>query len=294
MKLKNYNLDKHERRTIASPGLCIYCCRSLAPNELTDEHIIPYALGHNTLIFKKASCKTCARIIQPYEQSVLRKQLGNFRLQVDAPSRTKKKGRPDVRDIQFIEVDDEATFVRDLGVRTFKIDDAPLTLNLWLLPEARILREDASPGDDQGRPWSYNEPRAYEICREVAEETGAINVAMKTGDMSRNDFLRFLAKTAHAYAVGELGIDGFKPVLNDIILNEDDDISRYVGGTSPQEGREDSVADTVFLSIGSADNIVAVMVQFYLALQTPAYAVVIGEKNGNTEARIKAMIERYE
>lgn len=91
MNLKEFDLDRYEKRVVASPGLCIYCGQALPSDELTDEHVIPYALGHNTLVFQKSSCKPCAAIIQRYEQEVLKKQLGTFRLQVDAPSRTKRK-----------------------------------------------------------------------------------------------------------------------------------------------------------------------------------------------------------
>jgi hypothetical protein len=41
-----------------------------------------------------------------------------------------------------------------------------------------------------------------------------------------------LAKIAHSYAVAELGIDGFKPFLNKIILGANiHHLSHYVGGT---------------------------------------------------------------
>ena len=79
-------------------------------------------------------------IIQRYEQEVLKKQLGTFRLQVDAPSRTKRKDRPTNVELPFVEVDDRRAFVRDLGSRSFSFNDAPLILNLWQLPEPRLFR----------------------------------------------------------------------------------------------------------------------------------------------------------
>lgn len=94
-----------------------------------------------------------------------------------------------------------------------------MALNLRQLPEARITLGDTGSDNDRGRPWSYVEACAYEINRKIAEETGEANVAMKLGDVNRNHFLRFLAKTAHAFAVAELGKDGFEPFMNDIILN---------------------------------------------------------------------------
>lgn len=294
MKLKSYDLDHYEQRSIASPGICIYCTEPLPPNELTDEHVIPFALGHNTLVFKKASCKPCAEIIQRYEQDVLSKQLGNFRLQVDAPSRTKRKNRPTTIEIPFVEVDDYGTPIRELGVRSFAVDDAPLVLNLWWLPEPRLIRDSGSSRDDAGGPWSFTEPRANEINRKVAEETGVNHVAMKVGEVNRSHFLRFLAKTAHAYAVAELGMDGFTPFLNDIIRNKAHDLSQYVGGTLPLSDDKIGPAGTVVMSIGGKDDLVAVLFQVYPSLKSPAYAIIVGERNANTDARIEAMRIHYD
>nr|WP_242154360.1 HNH endonuclease [Sphingomonas sp. BAUL-RG-20F-R05-02] len=290
-----FNLDRYEKRVIVSPGLCIYCVRVLPPDELTDEHVIPYALGHNTLVFHKSSCKTCAAIIQRYEQEVLKKQLGTFRLQVDAPSRTKAKDRPTSVELPFAEVDDQGVFLRDLGTRSFRLGDAPLALSLWQLPEPRLFSDDADDGGDNGRPWSYVEmPAASRIIDEVRDETGARHVAMKIGEVNRSHFLRFLAKTAHAFAVAELGIDGFNPCLTDIILDREDEMSDYVGGTFPSTDGPIPPEITTILAIGGVGDLVAVRIQFYHVLGSPAYAVVVGRENENTAARIADMIERYD
>lgn len=294
MKLKEYDLDKHEQRSIPTLGLCIYCGLTLPPEELTDEHVIPYALGHNTLIFRKASCKACANIIQRYEQEVLKKQWGTFRLQIDAPSRTKRKYRAKSVDLAFIEVDDYGKPIRDLGTRSFSLDDAPLTLSLWQLPEPNIILPDNERSASGGRPWfKTDEDLVHKINRQVATETGSNHVAMKIAEVNRSHFLRFLAKTAHAFVVAELGIEGFKPFLNDIILNRSDDLSNYVGGTFPPEPHEVDPANSTFMSIGGTDNFLAVRLQFWSALSTPAFAIVVGEPHENTEDRIQAMIARY-
>lgn len=280
MELWEYDLDKHEQQRIPTPGRCIYC---LGTENLTDEHIIPFALGGNTVIFEDAACKSCAERIQPYEQEVLRKQLGVFRIQVDAPSRTKPKNRPTHTSLHFLEVNDRGEVIRDLGERSYRIADAPLALNLWQLPEARMMRLNAEPGDDRGKPWTYcDEGTASKLARRVAEETGSLHVAVKVGAVNRDHFLRFLAKTAHAFAVSRLGLDGFQPFLTEAILNESHDLSKYVGGGPQDAPHEVDPATTTLLTLGQVadgpgNGLHAVRLQFYPQLGSPAYVVVVGD-----------------
>ena len=292
MKLSEYDLDKREGQRVPSPGRCIYC---LSTENLTDEHVIPFALGANTVIFQDASCKRCAETIQPYEQEVLRKQLGVFRAKVDAPSRTKPKHRPTHTDLHFIEVNELGDTIRDLGKRRYRIADVPLTLSLWQLPEARILGLDAEAADERGRAWTYcDTAAANELNRAVAEETKSRHVAVKVGEVNRNHFLRFLAKTAHAFAVSALGLDALRPVLKDLILNESHDLSKYVGGGPRAAPHEVDPATTVLLTLGQAEDgpgkgLVAVRLQFYPQLGSPAYVVIVGKPLENIEARAKGV-----
>ncbi|ESX63851.1 hypothetical protein X759_33195 [Mesorhizobium sp. LSHC420B00] len=285
MKLREYDLEKGQGRRIPSPGGCIYCRRvPIPPAKLTNEHVIPFAIGANAIVFLDGSCEECARTIQRYEQEVLLKQLGNFRRQIDAPSRTKPKKRPTHANVSFKEVDDRGQDLRHLGLRTIPIANLPLALSLWQLPEPRITRPSAIPGDDNGRPWYYCDDKetVQKLCREVAEETGSKNVAMEIGAVNRPHFLRFLAKTAHAYAVAELGLDVFEPTLTDIILNREDDISKYVGGYYGPPPPGSAPENLVNAHIGRAverpgKGLITVALQFYPSLGSPTYSVIVGK-----------------
>src|SRR3546814_12589159 len=98
MRLDVHELYKSENIRLPPPGQCIYCGNS--KSNLRHEHVIPYALAANTMILEKSCCETCQNVIQRYEQEVLKKQLGVFRTQVDAPSRSRKKeiGRASCRE----------------------------------------------------------------------------------------------------------------------------------------------------------------------------------------------------
>lgn len=286
MKLSEYDIDKHEGRRVPSPGRCIYC---IGTDDLTDEHIVPFALGAHSIVFRDASCKRCAETIQPYEQEVLLKQLGVFRAQVDAPTR-RPKSRARHADLRFVEVDGSGAAIRDLGTRTYLLEEVPLTLALWQLPEASILRPELEAEDGHGNPWAYcDRPVAQKLAQIVAAETGSQHVAVEVAKVRRDHFLRFLAKTAHAFAVAVLGLDSFRPFLTDIILCRSSDFSKYVGGGPQAAPHEVDPSTTTLLHVGQVDGgpaggLVAVRLQIYPQLGSPAYVVIVGEPKADVES----------
>ncbi|WP_428427305.1 HNH endonuclease [Pararhizobium sp.] len=279
MQLSEYDYGKYETHPkISSPGKCIYCYRVFPPEKLTDEHVIPYALGANTMIFLKSCCEECQGKINPYEQSVLKHQLGVFRAQVEAPSRN-KKDRPTDANIQFFEVDESMTLVRDLGHRIIPLADAPLMFNLWQSPPPRILEETVIR---PSKPWTFVEKEvAVPLCRKIADETGSLHVAMKVGDVNRLNYLRSLAKTAHAFTAAKVGLDAFEPCLSDIILNRSDDVDMYVGDIPGIGPFETHLAQTMQISLGGipdgpAEGYMVVRIQLYPSLGSPEHLIVVG------------------
>src|SRR5207244_10090080 len=65
VKLTEIDMGRHETQKAPSPGRCIYCGST---DELTDEHVVPFALAANSVIHLDASSTASAAIIQPYEQ----------------------------------------------------------------------------------------------------------------------------------------------------------------------------------------------------------------------------------
>ena len=139
MILLEYDVDKSLARRLPSPGKCI-CCGATGV-KLNEEHIIPFAIGKNAMILEGACCGKCQNIILPYEQSVLRHQLGVFRAMVEAPTRN-KKDRPKTIRLPLVEVDARGGAGRDFGTREIPIADGPLILNLWQSPPPTILGEE--------------------------------------------------------------------------------------------------------------------------------------------------------
>jgi hypothetical protein len=280
MKMQYFDLEKRDQKRISTIGRCIYCGGN--DGDLRDEHVIPYALAANTVIFEQASCETCQNIIQKYEQRVLRGQLGVFRAQIDAPTRN-KKNRLTHKTVRFCEVDDDGKVVRDLGEKQIPIGDAPLAFSVWELPPPGILEEQVDDTLRVGRPWTYVQRRAFAdaISRDLARESGSKNVAFKIDDINRDDFLRFLAKTAHAYAIYEVGAEAFRALAVDLILRRNDDLVRLIGGETEQSPNETHPATTSEFGIGRIINgpaagYTAVRIRLYPFLGTPAHIVIVG------------------
>lgn len=294
MRSSEFDLEAPRAIRRPSPNICIYCLS--ATSDLTDEHVIPFALAANTLILEKSCCKKCQHIIQPYEQDVLKKQLGNFRAQVCAPTRNPKSRPTEIR-FGFSEVDATGQIVRDLGSRMLPNAEAPITLNLWSSPPPRYGLPSDQIGKDVGQPWSYiDKPAAMLQCKVVASETGAVHVAMKLGEVNRENYLRFLAKTAHAYAAAQLGPDGFEPFLPDVILKRSDKMSVYVGDYAMVSPFEPNPAHTLQISLGEQEEgpamgCLLVRIQLYPFLDSPSHIIIVGRVTPMTRDRLSDAID---
>lgn len=281
MKLEVYELYKSEPIRLPSPGRCIYCGDRKAG--LRNEHVIPYALAANAMILEKACCETCQNIIQRYEQEVLKKQLGIFRAQVDAPSRTKRRNRINRVEVQFVEIDDNGLFIRDLGTRSIPVDELPLAIHLWQSPMPRRLRGPVTVSQEYGKPWSFADRKGMDtLCGKIREETGANHVAYKSGQVSRQHYLRSLAKTAHAFAAAQYGLDSFEPYLLDLILCRSDDLAEYVGDDPFDPPVEEAEGHTLQIFLGEPiggpeRGLIVARFQLYPSLRSPAHLVVVGK-----------------
>jgi hypothetical protein len=119
------------------------------------------------------------------------------------------------------------------------------------------------------------------LAGKVAKEAGAEHVALKVDEINREDFLRFLVKTAHAYAVFEQGLDAFRPLTTGLILSRDNDLAQYIGCSPINPEYESNPANMSELSVGvvkdgPAAGYTAVYIRLYPLLGTPPHAVVVG------------------
>ena len=282
MILREHDIDNTPARRLPSPGRCIYC--RAAGVKLNEEHVVPFAIGKNATILEGSCCAACQKIIQRYEQEVLKKQLGVFRAMVEAPTRN-KKDRPTSIKLPLVEHDGRGLSLRDLGDREIAIEDGPLILNLWQSPPPRILGERIEDADAEGRPWRYIEAsRADPILEAAAAEFGVAHVGFKLPDVNRLHYLRVIAKTAHAFVAAELGPDAFQPFLTDLILDRSDEAAEFVGDMAGVASLEGATGHSFKITmgetpaaLGSAAGLIVVFMQFWADLGSPPHLVVVGK-----------------
>lgn len=309
MKIDEVDLEDYARAQLPSPGRCIYCLD--LEMKRTEERVIPYALGADVISILDASCNECQKIISRYEQGFLSKQIGPFRGAIGAPSRTREKKKKLTKRhthmrLTFTEIDWSGKHIRDLGYRLIPFAEAPLVLPLWTSPAPTILGLPAKAGSEMGESWTYQQKdRLDALAEKVGSEKGALIVKTQTGVVSREDMLRFLAKTAHAWAVAQFGLDAFDPFLTDIILNKAHDMERYVGDAPPymyegmpelgqlMEGKEH-----MFRIVGGRERIGPLsdcmfsLMQVYPMVNSPVHLVVVGKVKPGFDMDAR-MLERY-
>ncbi len=198
---------------------CIYCqFESVRPQDLSKEHVIPKAMfgeerfikGWNALTLHKASCESCRLQTQDIERQIIRGTMWAVREICNKPSR----------------------HAYDLiGLFPSYFPPSFMNGNGMERNEAfHVTSLTTSSG------WPSR-------CRPVVtgKEGGPYTVTLERPDgttdssaylIDNSGLCRLLAKIAHGFAVSWYGLDGFTPLLREIIRGEISDIRdvwQYVG-----------------------------------------------------------------
>lgn len=201
--------------------VCIYCG---ATKDLRKEHIIPYGLFGDLLLLK-ASCEPCQKITSKLEAFVLQKILGGHRKKFNFQSYTKPKNRKSPKAI--IE-----RFESDGSRTPIEIGQDEMPFNWWVMPVFDVpgitwLVPMIKVRENYVLHCSLNEHDALTALNVVGSDRPA---GMPSIQYHPAYFMRFLAKIAHSYACGALGVSAFEPFLNDLILGSEQDCRVFVGG----------------------------------------------------------------
>jgi hypothetical protein len=247
---------------------CIYC-----PNDgsdgLGDEHIIPFALN-GTQILPQASCHECERITSYLDGFIARSVFWHVRTSAGMQSRS---GLPDEFPVilKFEGGREEKVMVPSVI--------APLTL---VLPKFRMptLLSGAKP-DGNFRftytTWMRTSTEFDEFVRARGAKSGEVEVSIKP-----QQFSRALAKIAHSYAVARLGLQGFTPLLVDLIHQRNVERAPELVG-SDTETPPASYGVLHELDLIPNPKFVIVRIRLFASSSagetaTPVYIIVAGEK----------------
>jgi hypothetical protein len=253
---------------------CIYC--GDATGKRGDEHIIPYALAKNSLVFPEASCRKCEAITGRYEQAVLRRMMGNIRLRFDAPTRNKKNRKPTLV-LNKAKVNFSSSGEASIGVPLSSVEipasSAPMFYIGFLLDQPGILL-----GLPLGTPLEWKTFYTYKIG-DLAENHANREEGVEIGQFNPYLCAQFLAKVAYSYAVAKLGDGAFSPLILDLVLGKTYYFRHWVGGEleiPPANEHEIHKIDLAIRSVGNR-KLVIVRIRLFSFLGTPIYDVVVGE-----------------
>lgn len=205
----------HHRQQCDPPGECIYCGKN---SELSEEHVVPFALGGN-MVIPAGSCAECAKITSRFERSVLRGFMYPARIVGRFPTRRPKK-RPTELPLRVLRGDDATD-------ESLPIAEHPGILVLPLLSPPHEIYGGPTPTGASvvGLETLVFGKNVVDIIRD-REATG---IQGQT-DLDVTAFGRLLAKIAYGFAVFELGmLDRRHVPILPIILGQSDKISKWVG-----------------------------------------------------------------
>jgi hypothetical protein len=255
-----------------SVGHCIYC--GTYSRQLEKEHIIPFGLASDSLVLPKASCRTCADLINKFETACLQHMWWPFRKRIGAP--TRRKNQPEMLEIRRIRGakvgDDGVLQYQTAGITKLPPTEFPLIFYTFVF---------TTPGILIGRDPSASVP--YDAWGKVNEEdfrkqAPGHGEGFRAGPEIPGALARMIAKIAHAYAVAELGEKSFNPLLRGLIRGERQNPFHLVGGelAVPEATEHFHEIGLEATCVGNVDYLIA-NIRLFAFIGAPQYRVVVGE-----------------
>lgn len=255
-------------------GKCIYCG---SHDDLTDEHVLPYALGGH-LRLNQASCKACATITGRLEQKLLRGHWWPYRKKLGLQTRNPNAAN-ELKSIKIIKANGE-------------VIDGHMPLENFV---AAIVFELAPPsiitGEVKcGEPFAKNAflkmlgPMASEAL--IDGKSYQLNPSDKVEfpvNFDSGELTRFLAKVAHGYAISKEGWDAFDEFyLPEFILGRADGIQTYVGGyESPIITKTLPGGGYNRMMVRMRGNLISACIQLFIdgGDPPPIYEIIVGKRS---------------
>lgn len=269
--MRNIHDEQSIRRFFDDPikkykpvGRCIYCGvtkYSKDKVQLSDEHIIPFALG-GKLVLPNSSCERCADVTSSLERYICKKMLSNPRTIAQFPTR-RPKDRPKTLPVRIC---------KDRELEEADIARVPLVLMLPVFQRAGYL--------DGRRP----EQHFRSISAQMFVATTSPDMEWHRSELdvhvelNPSMFCRFLAKISHAFAVAELGFYKYTPMILPLIFGISPTAPFFVGTESAFRDQDHNKLHDISVVRNSKnyeENIV-VNVRLFSCFGMPNYEIVVG------------------
>ena len=250
-----------------SKSMCIYCGESDV--KLTNEHIVPYALG-GCHVIREASCEKCADITKLFEQRVARDIWGDARIAFDAPSRRKKQRK------SYIWMSDPDDIRKRRKVPS---SEYPGALIFYKMRRAGLL---------EGLPETVDISNRWQLVAITDDKRTKDFEAKYPGKLTvrfRNfpfEFGQLLAKIGYGQVLTTLDPGDFRRVCLPYIMGTRKNVSYIVGGSFEDVKPEpDHGYNLSTVGFGNHQSIMLVaLIRLYANTHSPQYHVVVGDVVG--------------
>jgi hypothetical protein len=253
-------------------GVCIYCGK--ASSQLTKEHVIPFGLGGNAIILKKACCEECRRITSKCEQNPIHNNWAEVRAALGFPSRKRNLAEENFPLDVILEDGSEAKL--DLKGRE--------TLGLVLFLEYETPAFFSQKEYRSGIIVNGVKLIGFGVNVEDFKKINKIKGFNLTTASSGNDFAKMIAKMAYCLTIACWGLDCFdERYILPTILNKRDDVGYWMGSNrdgkiTPLIGKQPG-GFAIRLGIVTSDSgkrNAIVSLKFFPSSEAPEYIVVVG------------------
>jgi hypothetical protein len=261
-------------------GRCIYCTADrydLIIKKLTAEHIVPLALN-GVHVLPEAVCKKCQRITHKPEESILHFSAKGFRTRHQYRSR-----RPQPRELPLYNINGTGKKIM------VPVEDYPHEFGIPICTLPSILSPTNTPSDGTNKVWVH-----MDNADEIAWKLSAKGIREWEGPRTEGAMLfRMYAKIAHSYAVAERGIDGFHPLLLDVILKGFDQKGMLIGGTEVDEVRTDRPYElSCYNRAIDGISYLIVSVRIFADKMGPTFLVVTGTIDAKIDLKLSPAVQR--
>lgn len=244
-------------------GRCIYCSET---EGLTDEHVIPQALG-GKLVLRQASCESCRKLTSEFERKVTREMYWPLRLRTGLlGSRKHKRERP--------------TYWSGVIQDGNSIEDCPIEIGQ--LPRIYSVMEMVPPGILSGQTPTDRNPEMKLVLKGDRDEIATFVQSIGAGKLHVTQtlewapFSRMIAKICHSYVVGIVGLEGIELFLPALIRGESNSLAYYVGGAAASETLPPEHDLRLVLRGIDGDAYVCAFTTFFGAGRFPTYQSIVG------------------